>query len=234
MINVYSYHNLYHLCVGAHNVLLVDNFRLACYSDFLGVPPKFFKVQKRRTSIVNLESSMDNILSAMKSNTRNEIRRAIRDNYIFETTKDTKYFVSFYNSFAQQKGLDKISQKDITKYQDIILSLARLGNDILSMHATIIDKMRKKAFLLYSASSRFSNIGMCKQIGISNRFLHFKDLEFFKDEGLLLYDFSGVSENIEEPEKYKIGLFKKGFGGEMIDTVTVYSPIMSLLMKFKK
>jgi lipid II:glycine glycyltransferase (peptidoglycan interpeptide bridge formation enzyme) len=236
MLDIYSFHHFYHLSIGADKVLFVDFFRPACYSNYKGKRfPRFFKLIKRKTSIISLLESNEEMLSAMKSNTRNEIRRSIRDGYEMSEVKNEQDFIKFYNSFAMSKALPLIDVDHLRKYgKNLILTQSALAGRVLTMHASVIDHDSGRVFLLYSASLRLNNSEFKKEIGFSNRYLHFKDLEHFKELGCVLYDFSGVSDNKDEPEKYNIGLFKKGFGGKTTDTITLYSPLMSFLMLFRK
>lgn len=93
----------------------------------------------------------------MKSNTRNEIRRAEKENCLFEYNYDYKSFVPFYNEFCKSKGMeDKINEHTLEKYNRTLITMAKRGNTVLAMHATVINKEDKEAMLLYSCSTRLN------------------------------------------------------------------------------
>lgn len=223
----------YHLSIYSKKVDIVDYFIMASYTSFLGNKPLFFKENKGKTSIVNLQNDMDVISKNMKSNYRNEIKKAISLNINVEEEKDINQFISYYNNFAIKRGLAPINSYNVTKYPHYIIYKALLEQTVLTYHVHIYDDDAKIVRLLFSASNRLDETIDTKAIGYANKYLHFKEFEYFKDQGLEKYDFAGVCDNPNDTAKYGIGLFKKGFGGDMIDTVSFDSPLMTIAIKLK-
>lgn len=223
---------LYHLVVNAQNVNFLDYFRFAYYSNFHGSVPPLFKEQSGRTVLIDLYQPVDVLFQQMKSNYRNEVRRAEKEEIKFETEKDICAFVKYYNAFALQKGLKKISSYQIEKYRDYFLTKAVWNDKVLSMHACFIDAQQSICYLLYSASNRLSNEEDSKLIGYANKFLHFSEFKMCKELNLKYYDFSGIVEDPENKQEYGIGLFKKGFGGNIVTTKHCTSPFMTFLLRF--
>ena len=224
----------YHLVINGTKVSTADYFRFACYTAFEGDSPLLFKKKEYKTSVIDLTQSLDEITSKMKSNYRNEVNRAGKEGVEFLKTENVDEFVEYYNDFATKRGLSLISVNHITKYHNIVLTKAVLGDLILAYHVTYMDNDIKKASLLYSASNRLSDNVDTKLIGFANKYLHVKEFELFKSLGYEVYDFSGLVEDPNNKQEYGIGLFKKGFGGEIIECKTYYSPLMALAMLFKK
>lgn len=218
----------YHLVIRGNKVDLMDYLIPACYADFRGRKPFLFFSRKSKTIIIDLRQDMESIMSGIKSNYRNEIRRAEREGVIFSNKRDVKWFVDYYNDFAEKKGLSKISEHNVSKYPIIYITTAEKDGVVLTAHVSYIDQELKTASLLFSASPRLDNSIDPKLIGFSNKYLHYKDFELFKGDGLDYYDFSGFSDNPDDKEKYGIGQFKKSFGGEIFDTVSYYSPLFKL------
>ena len=224
---------LYHLVIRGDRVDWIDYFRPACYTDFKGNKPCLFSCRRSKTIIIDLRQDMETIMSGIKSNFRNEIRRAEREGVVFSNQRDVKWFIDYYNDFAEKKGLNIISEHHVSKYPIFYITTAEKDGVVLTAHVSYIDNDLKTAYLLFSASPRLDGLVDSKLIGFSNKYLHYKDFEFFKGEGLNYYDFSGFSDDPNDKEKYGIGQFKKSFGGEIRETHSYYSPLFILASFFK-
>ena len=189
-----------------------------CYSIIIG-----------HSCVNDLSKSMDEILAGMKSNTRNEIRRAEKEGIVFSQKVEKEDFIKMYNEFCASKGLDDFtSVARMSKYKDLLLTQAIHGGRPLAMHASVLDPIGNLAFLLYSCSPRLEDGVDRKMIGWANRYLHYKELEWLKTHGYQTYDWSGVCLDKDSP-KYSIGQFKMSFGGELIESVILRSPIFVFL-----
>lgn len=224
---------LYHLTIYSDVVNFLDYFRLATYTAYKGKRPVLFQKDQRVTSIISLDQSVDDIFQHMKSNYRNEIRKAISLGISAIVDNDVEAFLKYYNSFAVKRGLACISNSNINDYPSYYITKAIYNDKVISYHAYIVDKENGIVRLLYSASNRLDDDIDTKTIGFGNKYLHYFDFEFFKTMGIKEYDFAGVCEDPNDKEKYGIGQFKKGFGGEIVNTYTYNSPLMAILLFFK-
>ena len=165
----------------------------------------------------------------MKSNTRNEIRRAEREGCRFEIDKDASDFIPFYNSFCDSKGFpDYVNARRLSKFKSLLITRVVCGDTVLAMHATQLDPVGKIALLILSGSQRLDVGANSKLIGWGNRYLHFKEIEWLKQQGYETYDWSGVCLDPNNPQ-HTIGQFKLSFGGEVVDSWTLKSPLYVLL-----
>lgn len=214
----------YKLVINANSVSIKDRLLLTQFNFYRGKKPFGMKSNIGHTIIIDLLQSEDQILKGCKSNTRNEIRRAIREGFFFEEINDYQEFIDFYNTFAQEKGIDIISLEQLNQYgDDIVLYKSGRNGVTMTMHASAIDRKEGIAILLYSASLRLIDGIDKKDIGFSNRFLHFKEFIKFKELGLKLYDFNGVCIDPEDKERYSISQFKAGFGGQQCEVLWLFS-----------
>lgn len=210
--------------LNATKVDLFDCFVISQYSNYLGSSHWGMISSKGHTSLIDLNQTEEDLLSSFKSNTRNEVRRAIRDGFFFEKVESIDEFVSFYNDFAKEKNLELITPYKIERFgNQVILFKSGLNGVTMTMHASTLDWDLKQASLLYSASLRFDENVDRKNIGFSNRYLHYMEFLEFKKMGLKKYNFVGVCIDPEQKEKYSIGQFKRGFGGEEYDDVRLQS-----------
>lgn len=216
--------SLYKLTINAKRVGLLDRLLFTQFNSFLGNKPWGMKSKMGHTILIDLNQSDEEILQGCKSNTRNEIRRAIREDFFFEKVESHEEFLRFFNSFAEEKGIDTITEAQLKQYGDgLVLYKSGKGNVTMTMHASAIDKDEKLALLLYSASVRLTEGIDKKDVGFSNRFLHYKEFLAFKEQGLVTYDFNGISIDPEDKERYSISQFKAGFGGKQTDVLWLMS-----------
>ena len=169
----------------------------------------------------------------MKSNTRNEIRRAIKEGCSFHVDDDIDAFVPYYNDFCRSKGLnDYTSKARILKYKDILSTRVEHNGMVLARHINILDKVGKNAFLMFSCSPRLDENVDRRLIGWANKFLHYKDLELLSESGYIRYDWSGICLD-KDDERYSIGQFKLSFGGEITHPLMLRTPLYCLLEVFR-
>lgn len=219
-----SNNSLYKLKLNANKVDFIDMFRLSQYNFYQGEVPFLMKKSIGHTLHIDLTQSEEALLQGMKSNTRNEVRRAIREGFFFEPVEDYEEFVTFYNEFAKEKHIETINKCHLLKYgKNLLLFKSGLNNVTMTMHASFTDDDIKRVALLYSASVRLGDGIDKKNVGFSNRYLHYKQFLKFKELGYTSYDFCGVCIDPEDHERFSIGQFKRGFGGEEHDIVQLYS-----------
>lgn len=242
MIEVKSRTNT--LRILAKELHFFDLFRIILYSGYRGDTskiPRYYKIVRGHSCVTDLRLSMDEILAAMNSTTRRQIRCAEKEGCRFELVADPNEFIPFYNGFCESKGLnDFVSLARLRKYEKVLLTKAVREGVPLAMHATILDERGRVALLMFSCSQRLDAGADRKLIGWANRFLHAKELEYLKSAGYELYDWCGVCLDPNDP-RYSIGQFKLSFGGKIIDSWSLMTPLYALLshlrnkiVKFRK
>ena len=221
-----------------------DFFRVIHYFNYMGNKcriPFFYLKRIGVSCVTDLSMSMDEIMRSMKSNTRNEIRRAIKEGCGFSVSQDVHEFVRFYNLFCKSKGLNDFATVwRIKKYKDFLITKATCNDVLLAMHVNVLDIEGKRAFLMFSCSQRLVEGIDKKMVGWGNRFLHYKDIEYLKEHGFLMYDWSGICLDTDDC-RYSIGQFKLSFGGVVTKPLMLRTPlyaclegIRNLLMKIRR
>ncbi len=213
-----------------------DFFRAVHYFNYLGdrenIP--WFYIKKIGVSCVSdLSLGIDKIMASMKSNTRNEIRRAIKEKCEFHVDDGIDDFVPYYNDFCRSKGLnDYTSKARIRKFNNILSTHVEYNGVVLARHINILDYSGKNAFLMFSCSQRLDENADRRMIGWANKFLHYKDLEWLVNSGFEKYDWSGICLN-QNDERYSIGQFKLSFGGEVSRPLMLRTPLYCVLEMFR-
>lgn len=219
----------------ATSLCWTDLVRVVLYCNYLGDKnsiPWYYFVEKGHSCQTDLTQSLEDLMAGMKSNTRNEIRRAIKEGCSFDVVSDVDEFIPFYNSFCKAKGLnDCVDRPRLLKYKNLLVTKSLHQGNALAMHANLLDPESHTALLILSCSQRLDAGVDKKMIGWGNRFLHYKDLEYLKSKGYTLYDWSGVCLDPND-ERYSIGQFKLAFGGKIVDGWSLESPLHHVFSRF--
>jgi hypothetical protein len=172
---------------------------------------------------VDLTKSEEEILLAIKKDTKYEIRRASDKDQLqcqfFEnpTPEIIDEFVAFFRSFAHMKGILPIERARLLRYSQAgVAMLSKCfgpnGNP-LTWHAYYVEGQRAR--LLYSASMRADKTSVDRSlVGRANRLNHWNDILYFKNKGLKIYDLGGWYAGDSDKEKLNINKFKEEFGGQ--------------------
>jgi len=195
----------------------LDFYKLVSYSYMqTGFYNPLFIKKRRFTLIVDLNMQMETVFSNFKSKTRNEIRRASNEHIKFSIEKNKKDFISFYNEFAIKKGQGLLSYDSFMQLKNVVITKATIENKPFVMHAYLIYPEGAKARLINSASKRFEVNANKALIGWANRFLHYQDMIFFKEQHITAYDLGGTAHHTRKKDQHRIEAFKSEFGGETV------------------
>lgn len=193
-----------------------------------------------KTQIVELNKAPAELFAHLSSNTRYKIRRAEREGVIpklisHPTPKELDTFCTFYDTFAAQKqrgASNRPKLQALTARDALILAFANNSDGAtIAAHAYVADPQILRTRLLYSAShfrgaddSETRNL-----IGRANRFLHWHEIEQFKQIGYESYDLGGIPLDESDPEKNAIARFKSEFGGHHIIEFNGYKSSLPLV-----
>src|SRR5699024_11152389 len=209
---------------------------------------KSFALHKKvKTLCIDLTKPVEQLKKELNRTTRYQINKAGRDQLSVQfitnaSDSDIKTFANFYNNFAKLKGIGLCRNDKVKALRDhghlIISYVYDQDRSRLCSHLYMVDGER--ATMLYSCSARFTAEDKPPiQIGRANRFLHWQDIQFFKENGYNTYDYYGLSTNEHNKEQQNINAFKKGFGGNEVQLYQSFIPqtlkgiIMVLLLRIK-
>lgn len=171
------------------------------------------------TKLIDISSTEEMILNGLDKDTAYDIRRGKKDGVLTKIHTDLNEFISFYNGFAQTKGLNRINLDAVHNGNNLMVTKAEMDNEILVMHSYILDPSARRVRLLHSASLyRNAETGASKRslVGRANRLLHFEDMILFKSKGYSVYDMGGYAYETADQSLQRINLFKDGFGGKLV------------------
>jgi len=206
-------------------------------------PDKFRKVedtiQPRRTILISLEGSEDELLAAMKQKTRYNIRLAAKKGVAGTSTDDVK---AFYEMMQTTGERDDFAVHSLDYYQKAYDHFAPSGKavlleahlDGLPLAYLMLFLHGKRAWYFYGASdNKHRNL-------MPTYLLQWEAMRWAKAHGATEYDLWGIPDAGEEQLEAEFtdrsdGLwgvyrFKRGFGGQVVRSspafVKVYLPLL--------
>lgn len=218
------------------------------------MPEGFFQstpIQPRRTIVVDLGCSEDEILMRMKQKTRYNIRLAIKKEVIVTRSKDVN---KFYELMLKTGERDQFGIHSLNYYQNAydIFSNYRSCELFLALHKGIplaglmVFVHGSRAWYFYGASNDQARDRMPTYL------LQWEAMRWAKKTGCLEYDLWGVPDE-DEPtlekefanrsdELWGVYRFKRGFGGQLRRSLGswdyIYSPLryqlFLLILKLRK
>lgn len=203
--------------------------------------------------LINLEEEESEIYNKIHKNTRYKINRAqLRDElFYFELTNPTDSeileFKQFFNPFAKERNISFCDVNKLKALRDqdalVISYITNSDKQVLCYHVYLKDDYQ--GYLLYSASKRFEKMDSSQYnlIGRANRYLHWKDIQSFKNKGCQWYNFGGKVIDKEDQGGQNVNNFKLEYGPITtgFDSRTFYSKsligklgLLLLYLKWKK
>jgi len=186
----------------------------------------------------DLKLDEDEIFRNIRSkNTRNEIRKNIRDDgidYLLVenlSNNDIDNFIHDLNWFMKEKNKDTnigfIKNQIKSFVGNIVLTHAIKDDITLASHLYLFDNERVR----YTLGISYRHKGIDPSlVGRSNRGLHWFDIKLFKKRNFKIYDFGGIALNSNSADEKNIRKFKESFTR---NTVHEYQGNIGLSIKGK-
>lgn len=176
------------------------------------------------TLVTSLLDNLDDIKAEFKKTVRYEINKADKlslkisnRNYIKD--EELNLLNEFYNSI----NMAEVTIDRLKKYNPENFKVTAIYHEsqLICFHVYLYDDQRTR--LLYSSCIKGKIISLGLDASYMNRYLHFKDIELFKNMGLEKYDWGGIS-SFEKPNG--VDKFKMGFSGKLIEICTIYTGLL--------
>lgn len=170
-------------------------------------------------SCLDLSKSTDSLWKGMRRNCRYDLNRAEKlasDVRIERNGTQTKTdFLEVFNGFARVKDhVSPITSRILDNYaQHSDLFVIYLDGRPMCAHAVLRDQESSRARLLYSANRRLEDSEAASRCSALNRYLHWREIQTYRDEGFGIFDFGGIRSDAQDG----ISRFKISFGGAIIN-----------------
>jgi Acetyltransferase (GNAT) domain len=125
-------------------------------------------------------------------------------------------FVLLYNNFIAGKtaSLFPISKALIASYfPNAEIILVELDGEPICGHLNLLDRESGVSRMFWSASRRFEDHATTRLAGILNVYLHWYEIEKYREQGFRTYDFGGIG---GLDDNVGVNRFKLQFGGEIV------------------
>lgn len=187
----------------------------------------FIECAKQQSQILNLNVPEEELLKGFSSTTKNEIRRADREKteahyfdsmYLMRDHSVLNDMAQVYTCMYKEKSMDSHSLpiQEMRGYINagaLLISVAEFNGSVLVYHSYVMDKNNCR--LLHSCSVfRSIDPDLRRTVGRANKFLHYRDMQYFKSHDVTNYDWGGIM-SYENPNG--IDTFKLSFGGRYIE-----------------
>ncbi|ULQ55358.1 hypothetical protein KJS94_11970 [Flavihumibacter rivuli] len=187
------------------------------FNSYLHVPDDLKNplLIRKDNHTVELDLSRNNeeIFEGFARTVKAQVKQCERDGLQSYFDQDIDKFIAFFNPFAEQKGIPKVTRKMMEEFGPMLrISYAEQDGTILAAHTHLFDAEEKIVRQMHSASLRFDQGFDKNKIGRANKFLHYRDMLAFKEQGILYYDFGGYFKQDTTEEITSLLNFKLDFG----------------------
>lgn len=195
----------------------------------------FFYTELFYTLHSDLTVADEDIIKSCSSRFRTDIRRSEREGCVFNPSESKENFISIYNDFAKQRGINGLSIDKLTELSDNLkLTSTSINGVIIAVHSYLVDNNLKIVRLLHTGNQRFSDKLDPNMIARYNKFLHYMDMRKFKQDGFQIYDWGGFALHTHDKGLQGINKFKESFGGKLVKQKELYSLLYYMILKLFK
>jgi len=194
------------------------------------------KVEPFYTTIIDLSIDEANLWSKLHEISRRYVKKAEKMGVEISLNVQLDDAYELINQFMISRRLRGAipyeEWQSILNYAEVWCGL--YNGNLYAAHVLLkdgIDRVR----LLWSATRDRVSTEIKKIIGAVNRYMHWREILYYKNIGVKIYDFGGVNLDKNSPT-YTITQFKLSFGGDIIkeyDILLTSNTILKVLFKSK-
>lgn len=179
------------------------------------------------TVCLDLTQEPETLLKRMRKQTRYEIRRAEKENLSIDiddrpSSEKLRQYYTYFDAFATKKGIPVANRARLESMRlsgQLVLSRAldETGQTLVWQSA-----LRTPTRLRSLTAASIRHTGDGNLVGRANRYLHWREINRFRELGIETYDLGGWYVGDADEEKLSINLFKEGFAGEVRELHNTY------------
>ena len=178
----------------------------------------------QETLISDLSLSENDLLAVTTKTVRNEINRSKREDVGISVYRGKEIsddllnkFNIMYHAMYEEKGMQGYylpikEQKEYATKGALIITTSEIEEKKVVYHSYITDGYHSR-FLHSCSEFRVADNAMRNAIGRANKYLHWNDWLYLKQQGVVEYDWGGIA-SYEMPNG--IDRFKMSFGGQYV------------------
>lgn len=172
------------------------------------------KIKNKKTSVIDLTQSLDDIFNKFKKNTRNEIRKTdnITGLKIVINDRSLREIYNLHKKFERGQGRKPLA---ISSFKESVFFSAYYNKKLISCVACYHDNLYIRIRLIFSTRLFKKGNDVYTIIGYSTRRLVWEACKYGKLKNNILLDMGAV--NFDDAKKEGITNFKMDFGGKVVD-----------------
>ena len=187
------------------------------------------------TVVIDLTPPEETLWAGVEQKTRKVIRQAEREGASMRvltslTSANWRDFRSAYERLQRRRG--KVEALGVGLIHELIETgrfvmtvCADAEENILSWHCYVCSGGRVRLHETVSSIEPERGTQWNNMVGRAHRLHHWKDMLYFKAQGVHAYDLGGVYRGTEDQEQIGIARFKTSFGGIATDTFNAVLPL---------
>jgi hypothetical protein len=185
--------------------------------------PWVFRCQPFLTPLIELAQTEDDLWQGLEAKScRYEVRKAEKMECVVSRNEDNEAARLLINDSIRRlryrSELGEAEWRALLPGNDIFL--CRWQGQPLAAHVLLRDHPGRARLMLSGGVDR-SDKRFHGAVGPANRFLHWRELQYYKAEGYRFYDFGGCDLD-KESSHYRNTQFKLSFGGKVVEEPIVY------------
>jgi len=202
-------------------------FRVSCislhgYALLRGLTPASlegagFRRIETFLTYVNRIGDDEAILAAFHPGHRNDARKGIREGLRYEPDLSVEEYLALSGETYRRSGGTGPSNEQLRAIREVLVperiaTISGVFDGRQLAAASVILHHGWNAFYLHGATAGEKHRG-------ASAYIHFENMRFLRERGVVRYDFGGAREDVEAGEKaLRISRFKARFGGERIES----------------
>lgn len=177
-----------------------------------------FRIREAPTVVVDLRSTEEELWRRLhRTSTRQVIQQAAKFDFKIGINQRIDEAIDLIEAAAARaafrKPLSRRQWKDFLPHCDVFTVSTQ--DELLAADIVLIDPTRRARPIGSGTASRHDS-DIAKLVGVGNRYLRWKQLLYYQEQGVTLYDFGGIELDRKSP-LYTISQFKLSFGGTIVE-----------------
>lgn len=177
------------------------------------------------TSVVDLTPAPEELLAKMRPTTRKLIRRASQEGFVHDVLADCSAeqideFCDFVDELSADRGLRPVFRPRLAALAKssalVITSIRMPDGPPLAMHAYVPVRPRAAMVQTASALRREDSGEISQRLGRAHRYLHWRDMLYFRDDGYTVYELGGIDVEGKDDKTAQIAAFKTSLGATAV------------------
>ncbi len=189
---------------------------------------------RRQTLLINMNQTPEQLFDGIQKDAKYKIKRAEREGVSFvalasPSAEDIYELIMAHRDLEIRENRNPLTEAALNSFgenrQFVITKSLGTNDKPISWHGYVAFEQRVRLLLSITLLVDRTSSSEKNFAGRANRFHHWKDIVYFKEQGLKVFDFGGWVGPDGDPKQRSISEFKEGFGGQVADCYDAVIPV---------